>query len=212
MNNEVEIKNRIILKANEMFQSFGYSKVTMEEIASGLGISKRTLYKHFSNKEHLLREILNTIKCEVDNFVKDLIADKSMEFIEKLKRFMNFIAKQGARLEDPIVHDLMKNHPEFWRDIEEFRKKKAYTNLSILIEQGIKSKIFRKDMNTEVVVLAYVASIHSLINPEVLSKLPISANQVFNEIIKILFEGIFTPEGRKKYKTTKLLQENYGDL
>lgn len=212
MNNDLEVKNRILKKANDMFQSFGYSKVTMEEIASELGISKRTLYKHFSNKEHLLKEILSTIKCEVDSFIEGLIADKSMEFIEKLKRFMNFIAKQGARLEGPIVRDLMKNHPEFWRDIEEFRKKKAYTNLSRLIEQGIKSGIFRKDVNTEVVVLAYVASIHSLINPEVLARLPISADQVFKDLVKILFEGIFTAEGRKKYNTSTLTKDNYGEI
>lgn len=211
MNNDVEVKNRILQKANDMFQLVGYSKVTMEEIASELGISKKTLYKHFSNKEHLLKEILSTIKCEVDAFIEGLIADKSMEFIEKLKRFMNFIAKQGARLEGPIVRDLMKNHPEFWRDIEEFRKKKAYTNLSRLIEQGIKSGIFRKDVNTEVVVLAYVSSIHSLINPEVLARLPISADQVFKDIVKILFEGIFTTEGRKKYNTSTLIKDNYGE-
>ncbi len=211
MNNDLEVKNRILKKANDMFQSFGYSKVSMEEIASELGISKKTLYKHFSNKEHLLKEILSTIKCEVDNFIEGLIADKSMEFIEKLKRFMNFIAKQGARLEGPIVRDLMKNHPEFWRDIDEFRKKKAYTNLSRLIEQGIKSGIFRKDVNTEVVVLAYVSSIHSLINPEVLARLPISADQVFKDLVKILFEGIFTTVGRKKYNTSTLIKDNYGE-
>jgi AcrR family transcriptional regulator len=211
MNNDVEVKNRILKKADDMFQSFGYSKITMAEIASGLGISKRTLYKHFSNKEHLLKEIISSIKCEVDSFIEGLIADKSMEFIEKLKRFMNFIAKQNARLEKPIVRDLMKNHPEFWRDIEEFRKKKAYSHLSRLIEQGIKSRIFRKDVNTEVVVLAYVSSIHSLINPEVLARLPISADQVFKDIVKILFEGIFTTEGRKKYNTSTLVKDNYGE-
>ncbi|PKL83523.1 MAG: hypothetical protein CVV24_04450 [Ignavibacteriae bacterium HGW-Ignavibacteriae-3] len=211
MNNDVEVRNRILLKANDMFQRFGFSKVTMEEIASGLGISKRTLYKHFSNKEHLLKEIISSIKCEVDDFIEGLLSDKSMEFIEKLKRFMNFIAKQGSRLEGPIVKDLMRSHPEFWRDIEEFRKKKAYTNLSRLIEQGTKSGIFRKDVNTEVVVLAYVASIHSLINPEVLARLPISADEVFKDIVKILFEGIFTTEGRKKYNTSTLIKDNYGE-
>lgn len=211
MNNDVEVKNRILSKADEMFQSYGFSKVTMEEIASDLGISKKTLYKHFSNKEHLLKEILNNIKCEVDDFIEELISNKSMEFIEKLKRFMNFIAKQGTRLEGPIVRDLMKSHPEFWRDIEEFRKKKAYSNLSRLIEQGIKSGIFRKDVNTEVVVLAYVSSIHSLINPEVLARLPISADQVFKDLVKILFEGIFTTEGRRKYNTSTLIKDNYGE-
>ncbi len=211
MKSENEIKQRILHKAEEMFEKYGCSKVTMEELADSLCMSKKTLYKHFSNKEHILKELLNAIKCEVDSFTETLISDKSMEFIEKLKRFMNFIARLGSKMEGPLVHDLMRNHPEFWRDIQEFRHKKAHSNLSRLIEQGMKSGIFRKDINTEVVVIAYVNAIHSLINPDVLSRLPISADQVFKEVVKILFEGIFTNEGRRKYKTSKLIKENYGE-
>ncbi len=212
MNDKIEIKKRILLKAEEIFFECGCSRVTMEEIAEGLGISKKTLYKHFSNKEHILKELLSSIKCEIDSFVENLVADKKLEFIEKLKRFMNFVAQQGTKLEGPLAKDLMKNYPAFWKDIQEFRKKKAHKNLSRLIEQGIKSRIFRKDIHTDVVVLAYVSAIHSLINPVVLSQLPISADEIFKEMVKILFEGIFTPNGRKKYRTSKLLKENYGEL
>jgi len=208
MNEEKEIKQRIVLKADEMFRQYGFSKVTMEGIASDLAISKKTLYKHFSNKDHILKELVYTNKCEVENFIEDLMAKKTMPFIEKLKNFMNFIAKQAEKLDGPMVRDLMKCNPEVWKDIEEFRTKKAYKHLSQLFEEGVESGIFRKDVNNSVIVLAYVASIHSLINPEVLSKLPISADQAFRDILKILFEGIFTTEGRKKYKSSI---DNYGE-
>ncbi|RJQ58134.1 MAG: TetR/AcrR family transcriptional regulator [Stygiobacter sp.] len=208
MNEEKEIKQRIALKADEMFRQYGYSKVTMEEIASSLAISKKTLYKHFSNKDHILKELVYANKCEVENFIENLMAQKTMPFIEKLKTFMNFIAKQAEKLDGPMVHDLMKCNPEVWKDIEEFRVNKAYKHLSGLIKEGVESGVFRKDINNEVIVLAYVASIHSLINPEVLAKLPVSADQAFRGILKILFEGIFTTEGREKYKSTI---DNYGE-
>jgi AcrR family transcriptional regulator len=211
MNNEIEIKKRITLKAEEMFNKYGCTKVTMEEIAENLGISKKTLYKHFDNKEHVLKEIISTNKCAVDSFIETLLADDSMEFIEKLKRFMKFIANQSSRMDSLLMADLMKNHPDFWNDIKEFRNKKAHSNLSRLLQQGIKDGIFRKDIHTEVLVLGYVGAIHNLITPETLSTLPISANQVFKEIMKILFEGIFTPEGRKKYKTSIIVKDNYGE-
>jgi hypothetical protein len=121
---------------------------------------------------------------------------------------MNFLAKQAQKLEGPMVHDLMKCNPEVWKDIEEFRSKKAYKHLSQLIEEGVESGIFRKDVDNSVIVVGYVASIHSLINPDVLSKLPVSADQAFRDILKILFEGIFTTEGRKKYKSSI---DNYGE-
>ncbi|MCX7876460.1 MAG: TetR/AcrR family transcriptional regulator [Melioribacteraceae bacterium] len=208
---EKEIKQKILHKAEDMFQRFGFSKVTMEEIANSLNISKKTLYKHFSNKEHILKEMVHLNKCEVDNFIDELMNDKSTPFIEKLKKFMNFIAIISKKLEGTMVHDIMKSHPEIWHDIEQFRENRAYKNLSNLIKDGIASGIFRNDINTEVVVLAYVSAIHTLINPETLSKLPISADQAFGDILKILFEGLFTSDGRKKYRNT-IKNETLGEI
>lgn len=205
MNEEKEIKDRIRIRAYEMFSQYGYSKISMEEIAGNLGISKRTLYKHYSNKENILKEIVSTAKCEIETFIETLINNKKLQFIEKLKMFMNFIAKQTARLENPMIHDLMKCNPEIWNDIVEFRKNKTYKHFSELIEQGKKSRIFNKDLNTEVIVIAYVSSVHSLISPDTLSTLPISADQAYMEIMKIFFDGIFTEDGRNKYKTISLL-------
>ncbi len=208
---EKDIKQKILQKAEEMFQKYGFSKVTIEEIASSLNISKKTLYKHFSNKEHILKEMVHQNKCEVDDFIDELMSDKLTPFLEKLKKFMNFIAKISKKIEGTMVHDIMRTHPEIWKDIEQFRENRAYKNLSNLIEEGISNGIFRNDVNTEVVVLAYVSAIHTLINPETLSKLPISADQAFRDILKILFEGLFTTEGRKKYKNT-IKNESLGEI
>ncbi|GAB4134762.1 MAG: TetR/AcrR family transcriptional regulator [Ignavibacteriales bacterium] len=209
---EKETKQKILQTAEEMFQKLGFSKVTMEEIASSLNISKKTLYKHFANKEHILKELVHNNKCEVDNFIDGLMKDKSTPFIDKLKNFMNFIAKVSKKIEGTMVHDIMKSHPEIWRDIEQFRENRAYKNLSDLIKEGISNGIFRDDVNTEVVVLAYVSAIHTLINPETLAKLPISADQAFRDILKIMFEGLFTSDGRKKYRNTFKKEETLGEI
>ena len=208
MEKNPEKVNSIIRAAKQRFAHYGFAKVTMEEIAATLGISKRTLYKHYSNKESILKEIVSTAKCEIESFIEELINNKKLQFIEKLKIFMNFIAKQTARLESPMIDDLMKCNPEIWHDIVEFRKNRTYKHFSELIEQGKKSRTFTKNINTEVIVIAYVSAIHSLINPGTLATLPISVDQAYREIMKIFFDGIFTEEGRNKYRTTSLLKDN----
>src|ERR1035437_4889901 len=160
MNEESEIKDRIRTRADEMFSQYGYSKITMEEIAATLGISKKTLYKHYSNKENILKDIVSTAKCEIETFIEELINNKKLQFIEKLKIFMNFIAKQTEKLENPMIHDIMKCNPEIWHEILEFRKNRFYKHFSELIEQGKKSRIFNKDLNTEVIVITYVSAVH----------------------------------------------------
>jgi AcrR family transcriptional regulator len=199
MNDEKEIKERILTRSDEIFRQFGYNKVTMEKIASDLGISKKTLYRYFSNKDHILKEIVKENKCQANDFIAALVNDDSLPFIDKLEKYLNFIAQLSSRLEHPMVNDLMKCNPEIWKDIEEFRTQHAYKNFSSLIELGMREGVLRTDVNIDVIIVAYVAAVHSLMNPNTLAKLPISANQAYNDIIKVLFEGVFTDSGKLKY-------------
>ncbi len=200
MTRDTELKEKILLSTKEMFYKHGYSKVTMEEIASDLGISKKTLYKHFSNKEHILKEIVNSAKCEIETYVEILLDDKKTEFITKLQNFMAFVVSHFSHLSNPIVQDLVKNQPRVWKDIQEFRKKNAHDCFTRLIQQGIKSGVFRDDINSEVVTMLYFSAVHGMLNLETLSQLPITADEAYKIIVRVLFEGIFTSEGRKKFK------------
>lgn len=207
-----EVKQRILTKAEEMFLQFGFSKVTMEEIASTLSMSKKTLYKHFENKEHILKEIIRNKKCAVETYVEELIADKSTEFITKLKNFLNFVTSHFSKLSHPNIQDLVKSQPEVWNEIQEFRKKNAYVTFSKLINHGKESGVFRKDFNSDVAVNLYFSAIHAMLNLEILSQLPVTVNEAYNHIIKIFFEGIFSEEGRKKYIDSGIMNENNGEI
>ncbi|MBS3945321.1 MAG: TetR/AcrR family transcriptional regulator [Melioribacter sp.] len=207
-----EVKQRILKTTEEMFYQFGYSKVTMEEIASTLSMSKKTLYKHFENKEHILREIIRTKKCAVETYVEELIEDKSTEFITKLKNFLSFVTSHFSKLSHPNIQDLVKTQPEVWNEIQEFRRKNAYVTFAKLINHGKESGVFRKDFNSDVAVNLYFSAIHTMLNLETLSQLPITVNEAYNDIIKLFFEGIFSEEGRKKYIDSDIMNENNGDI
>lgn len=209
---EKEVKQRILNKTEEMFYQFGYSKVTMEEIASSLSMSKKTLYKHFDNKENILREIIRSKKCEVESYVEELIADTNTEFITKLKNFLSFITTHFSKLSHPNIQDLVKSQPDAWNEIQEFRVKNAYNAFSKLINQGKESGVFRNDFQSDVAVQLYFSAIHGLLNPRTLSQLPTTANEAYSDIIKIFFEGIFSERGRKKYIDSDLLSENIGEI
>lgn len=58
ISNRVELRDRIIVKATEAFTLHGIKSITMDDIATSLGISKRTLYEVFEDKETLLREVI----------------------------------------------------------------------------------------------------------------------------------------------------------
>lgn len=192
-------KKRILEKSLEIFQNFGYAKATMEEIASNLGISKKTLYKHFTNKEHVLRELVDSVKCDVEEKFEKIFADDATDFIQKLQSVMDIIGENIKRMQGHLTQDLIKNHPEIWNGIKEFRRQKSHAQFTKLIEQGIKEGFIKADINSQLIVLIYTAAIHEIMVPEVLAQIPLAGNQVYHEIIKTLFEGILSEKGRFRY-------------
>lgn len=199
MHEENEVKERILRQAEQLFIQFGYSKVTMDEIAASLGMSKKTLYKFFPGKEALVKEMITSMKCSIDEHIDSVWNNEKMDFMDKLKSVMNFIGKQTTKLQGPLLEDLHKNIPEVWKEIHDFRKANAVGRFTAFINEGIKTGVFREDIDRELIVLFYLHAIQGLINPETLSQLPYSANQVFDAIIRIIFEGILTEVGRNEY-------------
>ncbi len=200
---ENEIKERILHQAGEMFLQFGFSRVTMEEIAAELGMSKKTIYRFFPGKEQLLKEMVTGMRCKVEDYVQELWANTEMPFIEKLKNLMNYIGTQSITLRGPLGHDIQKNFPQLWEEINESRRTHSLQKFNLLINEGMEKGIFRKDIDQQIIVLLYMNAIQGILNPEVLAQLPYTANQVFESSIRVFMEGIFTEEGRNKYLSIK---------
>ena len=207
MNDEIEIKKRILLKTDEMFMQFGFSKVTMEEIAAELSISKKTLYKYFPNKEHILKELIEENKCKIQTFIDELLKDNSLQFIEKLERLMDFLAQHAPKVDGPLVKDLIKNHPELWEDIQEFRKNKPNFQFSKLIKDGIDSGFFRNDIHEDFIVTAYMSAVHGLLNAETISSIPYTMDQIHKHLSRVLLEGILSDSGREEYRQLQIKNE-----
>jgi AcrR family transcriptional regulator len=199
MHEDHEIKERIITKAEDMFLHFGYSKVKMEEVAAGLGISKKTLYKFFPSKENLIREIVINRQCAVESHINKIWEDESLDFVAKLKFMMDYLGQQASRTNGPLMDDMRKCIPDVWDEIHDFKKIKSLEKTRGLFELGVKNGAFRSDIGRDIVILMFSFATEGILNPEVLSQIPYTGPQAIETIFKVLFEGIFTEEGRAKY-------------
>jgi AcrR family transcriptional regulator len=200
---ENEIKERILHQAGEMFHQFGFSRVTMEEIAAELGMSKKTIYKFFPGKEQLLKEMVTGMRCKLEDYVEELWGNNEISFLEKLKNLMNYIGSRSTDFRGPLAHDLQKNFPQLWEEINESRRTHSLQKFNLLINEGMEKGIFRKDIDQQIIVLLYMNAIQGILNTDVLAQLPFTTNQIFESIIRVFLEGIFTEEGRNKYLSIK---------
>ena len=198
MTTDTEIRERIISFAREHFMHEGFSKVTLDEIATELGMSKKTLYKYFEDKEDLLRagieENLRKIAHEID-----AITATEGSFAEKLARVMMLIGKQMSRLSRGAMLDMQKFTPDLWKQIEAFRREQIFNKIGRMIAQARKENIFRSHVNEQILSLMIINCVQGILNPEVLSQNSFSAEEAFNIIFRTIFEGALTDEARKNF-------------
>jgi len=194
------MKERMLQAAREEFLRLGFSGVTTDGIAASIGISKATLYRYFSSKEQLCREVLYGLLQEVEAGVDALIKDQSLPFVEKLAGILSFIGLQLAKMSGLFTLDLQRNAPGIWKEVEAFRQERILSKLKLILGQGLKSGDFRSDIDQDFLILLYVTVIQEIMNPAILVRFSLSFPEAFRMIVSMMIEGILTEKGRIRYR------------
>jgi len=200
---ENDDETRIIDKASDKFMDAGFNKVTMDEIASDLGMSKKTVYKFFPSKEFLLKAIVHALMKRVEQEVRRIVAsEKPIE--EKLTALLMFVGNTMRKLSRPFMADTQRFAPALWKEIELFRRERVLSQLQQMFRQAKKEGVFREDLDPDLFYLVLSTTIQGIMNPQVLSQQPFSAEEAFKGIFRILYEGAFTQEARKRFQLNNL--------
>ena len=192
----VEVRNRILEVAREQFFSLGFTKVTMDEIAHELGMSKRTLYQHFPGKKTLLRKALLGKAQRISDGLGKIIDGNQVHFGRKLEEALTFVATEMPHLSPIFLRDIQRHAPDVWQELDQRRQETIRTRFGKLIREGIEAGFLRKDIEAELLVLLFLTLVQNVMNPQTLSRLPLTASQAFAVISGVLFEGILTDKGR----------------
>jgi AcrR family transcriptional regulator len=198
--NETNLRQRIIEAGRERFFAMGFSKVTMDELVGEIGISKKTMYKHFPSKDELVDAITDWQMIHVASQVKEIV-NSPIGFIERIHNLWSFIGEMYSRISKQYRDDMRRFRPDLWKRIEEFRREHLIENATKLIDEGRRLGIFRQDVNKEILVLIYVSAVQAVLHPEILAHHSFSAQEAFEAIIRVMFDGILTDKGRIEYRS-----------
>jgi AcrR family transcriptional regulator len=197
--NEPTEAHRIALRAQDLFFRNGFSRVTTEEIARELGISKKTLYLHFASKEDLLRASLALMREDIQTAVRRIVADRRRDVAEKLHDLLVAVASRMSRIQRPFLEDLPRKAPELWQEIEEFRQRVVFDEVATLINQGSRRGMIRRDVDPQLFVLMFMATMRSVLTPETIASVSASASDVFQMMMRVFMQGVLTDEARARF-------------
>jgi AcrR family transcriptional regulator len=206
------VRLKIIHQAGELFFQFGASKVTMEEIADRLGMSKKTLYKFFASKDDLLAAVLDDFHCAMQGIVEPLLQAASNADREQFVVIMLQLGDKVASVitrnqQSPLLKDVQRNYPVLWQRIEERRKTTMTLSLRSMLQQGMERGVFRSDLNYDLFLMVYMAAMQEVMNPATLATLPLTVGEAYKMVIGILFGGALTDSGRELTGHIPMAQE-----
>ncbi len=193
---EHETRQRILSAAEVLFFRQGYSRVTMDDLAGELGMSKKTIYQHFPGKEHLFLAVVDRFFGEVQAGIDAILADERLPFTDKVRRFLAFMTSQVGRVQSHVMQDVKRSMPRGWSRIEELRRQTVQTRLAALIGAGMAEGKVRPDLNQHLLVLILLTLVQQIGTPETMAQVPVSTTELFHHITTVFFEGILTDEAR----------------
>jgi len=198
LSKEEKYKAMIIEGALREFFRFGYSKVSMNELATQLGISKKTIYKYFPSKEDLFLAALDYRQNYIMSKVGPIMCS-NLTYFEKLVKSGNFLSQVIANTPIQLLQDVQRNAPHIFRLIQQRRKDNILSGFSEFIKQGQKLGMIRNDIPAELVCHMYIILMESLFTQEILINKNWKPDEIYQSIVKVMFDGLVVDEFRDVY-------------
>ncbi|MCE7068154.1 TetR/AcrR family transcriptional regulator [Dyadobacter sp. CY326] len=196
------MKERIIKSALNLFWRYGIKSVTMDDIAKDLGISKRTIYQHYSDKEAILALVIqNQImdqKCEMEK-----LEEKAANPIEQMMYASAQMRDTLSTMNPVLLYDLKKYYPLAWEQFEtykhDFLLKSIRENLTTGIEQGL----YRPDIDVAVLALLRIEQIVMAFDPTIFPQKKFNMMHTQMQFLLHFLRGVLSEKGFEYYNTIK---------
>lgn len=202
----MEPRERIANKAHELFMRYGIRSVSMDEVASQLGMSKKTIYQFYADKDSLVADVidieLDASQCECNRHKA-----KSENAIHEIFMAVDMLLEVLTKMNPNVLFDLEKYHPVAFKKHNEFKNKFLYTIIKENLEWGKREGLYREEVNTEIMARFRLAATYLVFNPEMFPVGKNSLTTVVTEITDNFLYGLATAKGQKliqKYKQQRL--------
>ena len=175
----------------------------MDELAKGLRVSKKTIYKYFPSKSKLVDAAVKSFQKKIKKKINKIIDDEDNS-ISQIRALTSFFANLSLKVNERVMYDLQTHRPDLWKKIDEFRTKLIEEIWVKIINQGKIDGVI-VDAPNEIIIQIVISAIRSVVNPEFLINHNYSIKEAFDIAFGIIIRGILTEAGLKKYNN--FLQE-----
>jgi AcrR family transcriptional regulator len=202
----MEAKERILLRAHELFNKYGLRSVSMDDIAAQLGMSKKTLYQYYTDKDELVDAVFaammehNQTQCKLDR-------QRAENPIHEVFLAFDMVQEMFANMNPAVLFEMQKYHPVTFKKFQEYKNGFLYGMIRTNIEAGMRDELYREDIDVDVLTRYRIHSIMLAFDPEVFPSNRTRLVHIEQQLLEHFMYGVATAKGQKlilKYKNQRL--------
>jgi len=190
----MEAKERIIQEAKNLFLRLGIRSVSMDEIATQMGISKKTLYQHFQDKDQLvdlvLEEQIKQMQAETIQAVHS-----SSNAIGEIFNTMDMMVKHSSNMNPMVLFDLQKYHFGSFQKFAAHKNDFLFNIISNNLKKGVEEGLYRSDINIEILAKFRLETLMIGFNMDAFPTNKFNVTDVSLVIIENFLYGLATEKG-----------------
>lgn len=206
----MEIRDHIKVIADHLFRKFGIKSITMDEIVTQAGISKKTIYHSFSDKKELVDEVVvdilngNKICCGESRKYATNAIEEIFLAMENLNRLL-------GNMNPSILFDIQRSYPATYKRFIEYKQNFLLTIFRENLNRGIKEELYRPELNVELISRMRLEMVMIPFKEDIFSLSKKTLFEVQEEFTEYFLFGVASPKGYKliiKYKQDRAEKKN----
>lgn len=199
------MKERILKGAEEAFMRYGIKSMTMDEISKNLGISKKTIYQYFQDKNELVLKVVESHMND-ERTKMEKMSDEAENSIHEMVLVSRYMKSSIVDMNPSVIIDMQKFYPEAWSYFESHKHECITESIKKNLDKGISEGHYRPDINTEILSRFRVEQVSLGYDTGIFPRDLISPLEVQLELMNHFFMGVVTPKGLELFN--KYLKEN----
>ena len=193
----MEIQERILDTSFSLFRQFGTRSITMDDIAQKMGVSKKTLYAHFADKDELVVNAISRYLLEMDHESIEN-QQKAGDAIEELFLVMQTLDECFRYMNPIILFDIQRFHPRAFQVFQDYKNGGLQLTIRQNLERGVKEGLYRTELNIDIMTQYRVATTMLCFQPDAFPVAKYEMGKVQRELLEHYLYGLVSEEGYKR--------------
>lgn len=192
------VAQRIVAAARAHFYQHGFRGVTMDDLATEMGMSKKTLYVHFKSKMELVQAVMVAKLSQFQREMTEIFSDEPDVFVDTLHRLLACGQSHAREVTPTFVRDLMREAPELIEVMKARRRAVIAQTFGRLLKVGQEANFVRKDITVEALIAILLGATDAVATPENVTARGVSPGTVITEILSVFLHGVLSEKGRQQ--------------